>query len=104
MKKHIISLTILLTATFSWFTANSQNNDDIYFDGVEERKYLKDEYLNEEPVVKSNDYDKSEDKYVDEDYEYEYSARVRRFHNPARGFSYYSNYYVYIKGKNTIGW
>lgn len=70
---------------------SAQENDDIYFDGVDK---IKIETAKEEPAVKSAEDDRYEDDYVDEEYEYAYSARIRRFHQPARGFSYYSNYYV----------
>ena len=48
----------------------------------------------ESESVASNDY---QDYRVGENYDpydYEYASRMRRFHNSAPGFSYYSNYYV----------
>lgn len=43
------------------------------------------------------DSDKNDEQYVfanDDEYEYYYSSRLRRFHNPVQGSSYYSGYYV----------
>jgi hypothetical protein len=93
MKNSIYTLLLALTALFASSGAYGQGNDDIYFDGVEESKKKK-EVIKEDPIVETDEYERAEDDYVDEDYEYEYTARVRRFHQPARGFSYYSNYYV----------
>jgi len=89
MKKHISTL-IILCAVFSVMNLSAQGNDDLYFDGVETIK--KKEIVVETPEI--TDEISAEEDYVDEDYEYEYSARIRRFHQPARGFSYYSNYYT----------
>jgi hypothetical protein len=94
MKTTSISLAFLFFSLFSGFGAFSQANDDIYFDGVEEKKFKQENYLKEEIVTTTDEYDKSEDQYVDDDFDYQYSTRIRRFHAPARGFSYYSNYYV----------
>jgi hypothetical protein len=94
MKTTSISLTFVFISLFTGFNAFSQSNDDIYFDGVEEKKFKQENYLREETVTATNEYDKSEDQYVDDDFDYQYSTRIRRFHTPARGFSYYSNYYV----------
>jgi hypothetical protein len=89
--KKLISFLLLFTCTvFSGLNLSAQGNDDLYFDGVE--KPRKKEIVVEEPEI-NNEISEEED-YVDENYEYEYSARIRRFHEPARGFSYYSNYYT----------
>jgi hypothetical protein len=90
MKKHYSILMIILCAAFTVKNLSAQGNDDLYFDGVETAK--KKEIVVERPEI--NDEISEEEDYVDENYEYEYSARIRRFHEPARGFSYYSNYYT----------
>lgn len=95
MKNRIYSFVVITLSLFGVLSATAQGNDDLYFDGVDNR--IKRDVKIYEPAVKSNDYDRLEtgdDDYVDDRYENEYSARVRRFHQPARGFSYYSNYYV----------
>jgi hypothetical protein len=92
MKKHFSIFLISAFAIFSGIGLSAQGNDDLYFDGVEKPK--KQEIVAEEPELKQDQELSAEDDYVDENYEYEYSARIRRFHQPARGFSYYSNYYT----------
>ena len=80
--------------------------DDVYFDGEitkpKVRKTDSDQQLNNQEDYDALDEDfisteEKNDYAIDEDlepYDYEYSSRVRRFHNSAPGFSYYSNYYV----------
>jgi len=94
MKNPFKTLIFTLLAVFTVFSVNAQQNDEIYSDGDFGFATKKNNRSEETPVTKTDEYDKSEDEYVDERYEYEYTARVRRFHQPARGFSYYSNYYV----------
>ncbi len=90
MKKHYSILMTILCAVFSVMNLYAQGTDDLYFDGVETSR--KKEIVVESPEI--NDEISEEEDYVDENYEYEYSTRIRRFHEPARGFSYYSNYYT----------
>jgi hypothetical protein len=90
MKKHIYIFSLTVLAAFLGSSLWAQGNDDLYFDGVETPK-KKEIVIEESKII---DEISEEEDYVDENYEYEYSARIRRFHEPARGFSYYSNYYV----------
>jgi hypothetical protein len=92
MKKHFSIFLMTALAIFHCQGLSAQGNDDLYFDGVEKLK--KQEIVVEEPELKQDSDLSAEDDYVDESYEHEYSARIRRFHQPARGFSYYSNYYT----------
>jgi hypothetical protein len=75
-----ISLTLLITDVFS------QSTDDIYFDGVEEQKVIV-------ILAKQNTIS---DSWVDRYDDFSYQTTIRRFHQPIRGFSYYSPYYVNI--------
>lgn len=106
-------LSLVFASAFCFvLQTNAQNvnqYDDIYFDGEEEiavrdnnnndnsNRSTSSEYDDESfesESVASNDY---QDYRVGENYDpydYEYASRMRRFHNSAPGFSYYSNYYV----------
>ncbi|MDC0230711.1 hypothetical protein OAK19_02005 [Aureispira] len=95
--------------------------DDIYFDGEEKVMLNKNNNVNnindaaseieeyEDEISETETVTKGyyEEEYiVDENYEpyeYEYSSRVRRFHNNAPGFSYYSNYYIDNYWYNSYG-
>lgn len=80
MKAKLI-LFLLIISSYNLF---SQSNDDIYFDGVEENRV--------EKTVSSEQYDSEETNiYVETDLDY--TSRIRRFHQPVRGFGYYNNYY-----------
>lgn len=94
MKKKTLLLFALATVGFLGGEAWAQY-DDLLFDGVERNysksytRHMKKKSASNSNVVKNY----NDDRYVD-DYDYNYSSRIRRFHRPARGFNYYSDYYV----------
>ncbi len=105
---YAVSICFLFNPAFSQIETSQY--DDIYFDGTEtvikknktdkqslnsdNVEIFEDEY-SETEVVEENSY---KEEYIEDEnyepYEYEYASKVRRFHNSAPGFSYYSNYYV----------
>jgi len=77
--------------------ANAQ--DDLYYDPAKDAKApatntrYDDEY--NEPGNVTRRYNGDDDEYADDDdYAYEYSSRVRRFHRPVRSVDYYDPFYV----------
>ena len=92
--KKIIFFT--LSALFLWSTsAIAQGFDDVYFNPDDETFVDSDvTSLEEESVAVSDEY---ADDYVTDDvdnYDYQYSSRIRRFSNSYSGFNYYSDCYV----------
>lgn len=80
MKSKLI-LFLLIISSCNLF---SQSNDDVYFDGVEENRV--------EKTVSSEQFNSEETNiYVEPDLDY--TSRIRRFHQPVRGFGYYNNFY-----------
>ena len=83
MKQLLLFISLIL------FIANafSQSTDDIYFDGVEEVQKVKVRLAKQNTIS---------DSWVDSYDEFSYQTTIRRFHQPIRGFGYYSPYYVNI--------
>lgn len=84
-----INLLLLVGCCF----VNVLAQDDIYYNP--NNQY--DTEYNRVDSYASNDSYATDDEYVyydDDAYEYEYQARIRRFHQPNNGFGYYSGYYV----------
>ncbi|MFK7799087.1 MAG: hypothetical protein AB8E82_16665, partial [Aureispira sp.] len=118
MTKQLCSLLLTTVACLLTQMAVAQNSntqyDDLYFDGVEEtpsytaannqapeavntQNEVYDDEISTTESIQQNT--RSYENYAQEQgnadpYDYQYSSRIRRFHNPAPGFSYYSNYYV----------
>lgn len=99
MKNAFIISLFFLTSCITINTTSTGFKDEIY--------YSEDDYISNENdqtnIVSEQDLnqteDESEEVYVDEYssddyYDYGYSSRIRRFHNPYFGFSYYNNYYT----------
>ena len=107
MKKSILPILGVFLLAGSYTTSQAQN-DDLYFDGTEvayNEVYTR--YI-DKSSSNNNKESYGDDEYVDEaNYDYAYSSRIRRFERRARGFSYYSNYYIdnyyydpYMAGNN----
>lgn len=99
-----IAIGVILSSCSSTKTA-STFEDDIYYSSKDPKKPLpptassekEEESRFTEGAAQSNErkesyYDDSFD--YDDYYDYEYASRLRRFHNPCPGYSYYDNYYT----------
>ena len=76
-----------------------QAQDDLYYtpDGYYNYEGSYDSDNSGDTYVTNNYYGGDTEEYVyyeDEDYDYYYSSRVRRFHRPYRGFGYYDPCYT----------
>ena len=94
MKNHALPIFLAFFAIFLLGPQAWGQYDDIYFDGEEEPTAQQQSYQEPPSNYDQNSYDRPEQEYVDARYDNAYAARIRRFHRPARGFNYYSNYYV----------
>ncbi len=73
-----------------YYSENDYEKDNIFTEQAEEE--VQAQVVVEEEVVTQEEYD---DSYRRDDYyDYGYSSRLRRFHGPQIGFSYYHNYYT----------
>ncbi|MBV6438511.1 MAG: hypothetical protein EPGJADBJ_00135 [Saprospiraceae bacterium] len=73
--------------------ANAQ--DDLYYDPSTDNKPVpKYEETYDEPNNVTRRYDGDDEYYEEDDYAYEYSSRIRRFHRPAYGVDYYDPLFV----------
>jgi hypothetical protein len=109
--KFLFLFCLVIPTSLAFAQDESTQYDDIYFDGVEIKQAKK--VQNANTATNSQDIEVFDDEiaasetvpegslpeeyYIDENlepYDYEYASRVRRFHNTAPGFSYYSNYYT----------
>lgn len=70
--------------------------DDLYYDPATDSKPVQTYEENyDEPSNVTRRYDGDDQNYYDEDdYAYEYSSRIRRFHRPARAIDYYDPFFV----------
>ena len=97
MKEKNKSLIWMLPALLVFSLNMSLNaQDDLYYDPSSDTKtvttYEEDSY---EPGNVTRRYDEDDDNYRDEDdYAYEYSSRIRRFHRPVQVVDYYDPFYV----------
>jgi hypothetical protein len=99
------SIFPILIALLSTVSLKAQY-DDVYYDPSRDaRKTTRTESRNTPATTRNNDdnsasdyddqYDQSEYYEYDDEYDdYQYSSRIRRFHRPVRGFSYYDLTYV----------
>jgi hypothetical protein len=97
MKGQNKSLIWTLSALFALAFAMPLNaQDDLYYDPATDSKPVpvyEDNYEESNNVTRR--YDGDDDQYYEEDdYAYEYSSRIRRFHRPAAGIDYYDPLFV----------
>jgi len=99
MKQKNNALLWMLLAFFTLaLTAPAQAQDDLYYDPATDKTVTptnnnNDDYREEGSNV-TRRYN-GDDQYSDEDdYAYEYSSRIRRFHRPTQVIDYYDPYYV----------
>ncbi|MEZ4966339.1 MAG: hypothetical protein R2791_13945 [Saprospiraceae bacterium] len=98
MKRNNKSLIWMLPALFALLSGISvQAQDDLYYDPSTDTQttVTYDEDYNE-PSNVTRRYDGDDDQYYydEDDYAYEYSSRIRRFHRPARAIDYYDPFFV----------
>ncbi len=102
MKKSL-NLILLMSAMLMAFVSNAQY-DDVYFDAnaIHKKSHIKTSNVsdyNTDPAYAQNDqaysdqYDDDSYSYLD-DYDYGYTHRIRRFHRPLIGRSFYDPYYL----------
>lgn len=94
-EKNIISLWVLVTLISFAFATNATAQDDLYYDPSTDANTTaptySNDYTEENNVTRRYDDDAY---YEDDDYAYEYSSRIRRFHRPARVVDYYDPFFV----------
>ena len=96
-----LSLIFIFSSCITIETTSSGFKDEIYYTAdqyaqVAEKEEQEQQSFEEEQVQDSDDNEENYyDEYSSDDYyDYGYSARLRRFHGPTFGFSYYNNYYT----------
>jgi hypothetical protein len=91
--KSLIEMLALAVAVL--FVLPAQAQDDLYYDPATDATYRPpadpDNYPREESKITKR-YD--DEYYEEDDYAYEYSSRIRRFHRPAQVVDYYDPYFV----------
>jgi hypothetical protein len=87
-----MSLALLLPALQS----SVYGQDDLYYETPTKTRPTTTEYVddNNQPSNVTKRYDNDDAYYEDDDYAYEYSSRIRRFHRPATTVNYYDPAYV----------
>lgn len=96
MKGKNKSLIWMLPALFVLaLIAPAYAQDDLYYDPSTDTKPVpKYEETYDEPNNVTRRYDGDDEYYEEDDYAYEYSSRIRRFHRPAYGVDYYDPLFV----------
>lgn len=96
-----LSLIFIFSSCITIETTSSGFKDEIYYTvdqyaQVAEKEEQEQQSFEEEQLQDSDDNEENYyDEYSSDDYyDYGYSARLRRFHGPNFGFSYYNNYYT----------
>ena len=96
-----LSLIFIFSSCITIETTSSDFKDEIYYTAdqyaqVAEKKEQEQQSFEKEQLPDSDDNEENYyDEYSSDDYyDYGYSARLRRFHGPTFGFSYYNNYYT----------
>lgn len=96
MKKN--KMLALLVALFAFGGANTSiaQYDDLYYNPDTDADYYNDNSSSSNDSYANNDddYEYDDEEYDYEDNEYQYSSRIRRFHRPYYGFSYFDPVYV----------
>ena len=96
-----LSLLFIFSSCITIETTSSGFKDEIYYTAdqysqVAEKEEQEQQSFEEDQVQDSDDNEENYyDEYSSDDYyDYGYSVRLRRFHGPTFGFSYYNNYYT----------
>ena len=95
MKGKFSSLLWVLVALFATsFQASAQ--DDLYYNPSTDAAAKKNSADYNDEYSDNRRYEDDDDYYYDEEdeYAYEYSSRIRRFHRPSYGVDYYDPFYV----------
>ena len=88
MRKFIYLMFLILLIT-SCKSLNYAQNDDVYYSP---KKVSATEQTTD--TIKNNNYVTNEQFNYDNYYDYEYSTRIKRFHNSYLGYDYYNSYYT----------
>lgn len=96
MKGQNKSLIWMLLAMFTVaINAPLNAQDDLYYDPATDSKPVQTYEENyDEPSNVTRRYNEDDQYYDEDDYAYEYSSRIRRFHRPARAIDYYDPFFV----------
>jgi len=87
------SILFLLALTAGMFATPATAQDDLYYDpATDAPKPVQVVVVQEQSNNLTQVY--SEDGYYEDDYAYEYSSRIRRFHQPTQAVDYYDPLYV----------
>lgn len=86
-----LSLVLLMTT----FQSSVYGQDDLYYE-TPSRPATNTDYVddNNEPSNVTRRYSNDDTYYEDDDYAYEYAARIRRFHRPVTVVDYYDPFFV----------
>lgn len=85
----------LLTAVVVMLNVPAQAQDDLYYDPATDGSYnqpVNEENYREDSKV-TRQY-RDDDEYYEDEYAYEYSSRIRRFHRPVQVIDYYDPFFV----------
>jgi len=93
-KQHNFSIRVILALIVGLFAASLSAQDDLYYDPATDRPatvVVEETYPADQPNNVTRRYRESDEYYGDndDDYAYQYSSRIRRFHQPVRAVEYY---------------
>ena len=97
----LLSFVLILSSCITIETTSSGFKDEIYYTAEQYSDVAQQEEQELQSYEENQEYQEEEneeyynDEYSSDDYyDYGYSVRLRRFHGPTFGFSYYNNYYT----------
>lgn len=94
MKRNMALIWSLLMATTVFMGVPAMAQDDLYYDPATDGAYRPpaddNEYREENRITKQY----RDDDYYEDEYAYEYSSRIRRFHRPVEVIDYYDPFFV----------
>ena len=98
MKIYKISSFLVALFTLSFATVSFAQYDDLYYNPSDDNATAASSYDYEEASDDYDEYDYDDSEYDDyeyyDDYDYQYTSRIRRFNRSYRGFDYYDPIYT----------
>ena len=96
MKNTLFSFVVLVS-TMLWSAAAWSQDDVYYYPSTNNNPSTTQQQTDQSgnTYITNNYYDNDEYvNYEEDEYDYYYSSRIRRFHSPYAGFNYYGGYYT----------
>jgi len=98
MKNYKISSFLIAVLTLSFATVSIAQYDDLYYNPSDDNSSTISSSYDEYETEEYDEYDYDSEEYDEyeyyDDYDYQYTSRIRRFNRPYRGFDYYDPIYT----------